>query len=172
LCLEWRADNWERHVTGADLVKRTSPARRRKHPSSPARPVRALLTEGQKLRRRAPCLHRSGGTGHIPNNPPQPTEDPLYCIPATVAFISKLEAADGEMVKIDDLPSGISYFPLFACPKTARYEKQLVRQCTPALVVDELSKLLAKADSLRNGIVRDATRKTSRVSSFWCLEMT
>mgnify|MGYP000458434548 FL=1 len=51
-CLEWRADNWQRSVTGADLAKslhRLLTAET--HPEQPVRvPSTHYLTEGQKMR--------------------------------------------------------------------------------------------------------------------------
>ncbi len=128
LCLEWRPDNWEPRVTGADL---TRSAHRllsaEKHPEQPVRvPSAHYLTEGQKLRSSEHRLVCTSGLlaalATIPNNSYRSLQKTsILHIPATVAFISKLEASDGEMVKINDLPSGVSsYFPLFAWPEDGK----------------------------------------------------
>ena len=122
LCLEWRADNWDRRVTGADLVKSAYKlVATETHPTQPARvPSAHHLTEGQKLRSSeyrlvcTPALLTA--LAAIQNGTHRKLRKAaILHSSTTVAFISKLEGADGQMTKIDDLPAGVStYFPLFA----------------------------------------------------------
>lgn len=114
-CLEWRADNWDRAITGADLAKslhRLLAAET--HPEKPVRvPSAHHMSEGQRLRSSEHRLVCTSGLlaalTDIPNNAHRKLrKTSLLHIPATVAFISQLERSDGEMEKIADLPSGVS----------------------------------------------------------------
>lgn len=169
LCLEWRADNWERHVTGADLARSAHRLlAAEKHPEQPVRvPSAHHLTEGQKLRSSGHRLVCTLGLleilATIPNNSFRSLrKTSVLHIPATVAFISKIEAADGEMVEINDLPSGVSsYFPLFVWPEDGKALRSSSFDSAPLpSSFDELRKLLEQggfpADTV---LTRDADTK-------------
>jgi ThiF family len=170
LCLEWRADNWERHVTGADLARSAHRLlTAEKHPEQPVRvPSAHYLTEGQKLRSSEHRLVCTFGLlevlATIPNNSCRSLrKTSVLHIPATVAFISKLEAASGEMVKIDDLPSGVSsYFPLFVWPEDGKaLRSSSFDNAQPPSSFDELSKLLEQSGfPAETVLIRDADTKS------------
>ena len=154
LCLEWRADNWQPHVTGAELARSAHRLlAAEKHPEQPVRvPSAHHLTEGQKLRSSEHRLVCTSGLlaalATIPDNSYRSLrQTSVLHIPARVAFISKLEAADGEMVKIDDLPSGVSsYFPLFAWSEDGKALRSSSFDSAPLpSSFDELSKLLEQS---------------------------
>lgn len=165
-CLEWRADNWDRSVTGAELAKslhRLLSAET--HPEEPVRvPSAHHISEGQKLRSSKHRLVCTPGLlralAIIPNNTHRNLRTTsLLHIPATVAFISKIEGSGGEMVKIADLPSGVStYFPLFAWPEDGKVlRSSLFDETSLPSSVDELTTLLEKSGfSADNILIRDA----------------
>ena len=168
-CLEWRADNWQRNVTGADLAQslyRLLTAET--HPEQPARvPSAHHLTEGQKLRSSEHRLVCTPGLlaalAIIPDNVHRKLrKTSVLHVPATVAFISKFEAADSEMANIGDLPSGVSsYFPLFAWSEDGKALRSSSFDGTPLpSSFDELSKLLEKSGFASDTVLtRDAETK-------------
>jgi len=169
-CLEWRADNWQRNVTGADLAKslhRLLTAE--KHPEQPVRvPSAHHLTEGQKLRSSEHRLVCTSGLlaalAAIPDNAHRSLRKTsvLHNL-ARVAFISKLEAADGEMVKIHDLPPGVSsYFPLFAWSEDGKALRSSSFDSAPLpSSFNELSKLLEQSGfPAETVLIRDADTRS------------
>ena len=169
LCLQWRADNWERHVTGADLARSAHYLlAAEKHPEQPVRvPSAHFLTEGQKLRSSEHRLVCTSGLlaamATIPNNSYRSLrKTSILHIPATVAFISKIAAADGEMVKINDLPSGVSsYFPLFVWPEDGKALRSSSFDNAPLpSSLDELNKLIEQSGfPAETVLIRDADTK-------------
>lgn len=169
LCLDWRADNWERHVTGADLARSAHHLlAAEKHPEQPVRvPSAHYLTEGQKLRSSEHRLVCTSGLLAALATIPDTSYRSLWKtsvlhIPARVAFIAKLEAAGGEMVKIDDLPSGVSsYFPLFAWSEEGKaLRSSSFDNAQLPSSFDELSKLLERSGfPAETVLIRDADTK-------------
>ncbi len=140
-----------------------------KHPEHPVRvPSAHHLTEGQKLRSSEHRLVCTSGLlaalAAIPNDSYRSLrKTSILHIPATVAFISTIEAADGEMVKIDDLPSGVSpYFPLFAWPEDGKALRSSAFNSAPLpSSFDELSTLLEQSGFLAEAVlIRDASTKS------------
>lgn len=168
-CLEWRADNWQRSVTGADLAQSLYRLLTTEtHPEQPARvPSAHHLTEGQKLRSSEYRLVCTPGLlaalAIMPDHVHRKLrKTSVLHIPATVAFISKLEAADSEMANIDDLPSGVSScFPLFAWSEDGKALRSSSFDGTPLpSSFDELSKLLEKSGFAADTVlIRDAETK-------------
>ncbi|TAN48897.1 MAG: hypothetical protein EPN21_13750 [Methylococcaceae bacterium] len=122
LCLQWRADNWQTHVTGADLVRSAfNLLTTEQHPEQPGVvPSAHCLTEGQTMSGDEYRFVATKGfiqtlLGISPNyNLPIKTHT-LFNLTATVSFISEISIDDSPARTIPDLPSGIStYFPLFA----------------------------------------------------------
>jgi hypothetical protein len=169
LCLEWRADNWQRHITGADLARSAHRLlAAEKHPEQPVRvPSAHQLTEGQKLRSSEHRLVCTSGLlaalATIPNNSYRSLRKvSLLHIPARVAFITNLEAANSEMVKIDDLPSGIcTYLPLFAWAEDGKALRTRLFDSAPLpSTFDELGKLLEQSGfPTETVLIRDADTK-------------
>jgi molybdopterin/thiamine biosynthesis adenylyltransferase len=124
LCLEWRADNWDSRVTGADLVRSAHTLLAiERHPDQPARvPSAHRVTLGQTMRssqHRFVCT--AGGLAAFASLPVsvqrQLRTKTLLHRSATVGFVSQIEMADGSMQDVGDLPSGIvAHLPLFAWP--------------------------------------------------------
>jgi hypothetical protein len=177
-CLEWRADNWQRSVTGADLAKslhRLLTAET--HPEQPVRvPSAHYLTEGQKMRSSEHRLVCTPGLltalAVVPDNSHRSLrKTSLLHAQARVAFISKLAAADGEMAKIDDLPSGVSsYFPLFAWSEDGKALRSSLFDDAPLpSSFDELSKLLEKSGFATDTVLIRDTEAKSIKSQFLLL---
>lgn len=126
LCLQWRADNWQTDVTGANLIQSAFDLlSAEQHPDQPAIvPSAHRLTEGQTMSGEE---YRFVATNAFLQN--------LAAIPlqsrsnlvthtvlnrtATVMFVSEISTADGVTQAITDLPSGIStYLPLFTLTRS------------------------------------------------------
>ena len=122
LCLEWRADNWDSRVTGADLVRSAYKLlATERNPDQPARvPSAHHVTLGQTTRSSLHRLVCTDGMLAALSTLSAPVNlrlrvNTLLHWSTTVAFVSQIETPDGSMQDIGDLPSGIvSYFPLFA----------------------------------------------------------
>lgn len=122
LCLEWRADNWQTHVTGADIVRSAFELlSAEQNPEQPANvPSAHRMTEGQSMRREEHRFVATSGLLHALHVLPQQSRVSLkthtiLSATATVAFVSEISTADSAVQAIADLPTGIStYFPLFA----------------------------------------------------------
>lgn len=122
LCLQWRADNWQPHVTGADLVRSAFELlSTERHPEQPGAVLSAhRVTEGQSMRSEkhrfvaTPGLLAALAILPLQSSSILKTHTLLHKS-ATVAFISEVTIPNSSVQTIKDLPSGIaSYFPLFA----------------------------------------------------------
>jgi ubiquitin-protein ligase len=122
LCLQWRADNWQTHVTGADIVRSAFDLlSAEQNPEQPGIvPSDHRVTEGQAMRSKE---HRFVATSELLQALhvlPQQTMATLRThtilnATATVAFVSEISTADSPVKAVADLPTGISkYLPLFA----------------------------------------------------------
>ncbi len=122
LCLQWRADNWQTHVTGADIVRSTFDLlNTEQHPERPdVVPSAHRLTEGQEMRSEEYRFVATNGFIQALIVLPLQSRSTLKTntvlnLTATVTFVSEISIADSAMQAIPDLPSGISkYLPLFA----------------------------------------------------------
>lgn len=168
-CLEWRADNWQRNVTGADLTESLYRLLNAEtHPVQSARvPSAHHLTEGQKLRCSEHRLVCTPGLLAVLETMPDNVYRKLrntsvLHVTATVVFISKFETTDSEMANINDLPSGVSsYFPLFTWPDDGKALRSSSFDGAPLpSSLDGLSKLLEKSGfSPDTVLTRDAETK-------------
>ena len=123
LCLEWREDNWQSGVTGADLLRSAYKLlSTERHPVQPGRvPSAHRLTEGQELRSSGTyrLVLTSGALSSfaalpIPGSLRLQTAMVFHTGPS-VTFVSQVEGVGGSMVATPDLPAGLtSYAPLFA----------------------------------------------------------
>jgi hypothetical protein len=124
LCLEHRADNWNREITGADLLRSAYKLFfTERHPDKPTEVASAhMSTEGQRLQSSRFRFVCSAALAEKLNSLP---DTGLFSIgartvlhdTATVAFATEIQSqsGDGSMERITDLPAGItSYVPLFA----------------------------------------------------------
>jgi molybdopterin/thiamine biosynthesis adenylyltransferase len=120
LCLEWRADNWESRVTGADLIRSAYKLlSTERNPDQPAEvPSAHEVTQGQQLRTGehrfvcTPELMSMLASCTAPATRRLRTSTILH-ENATVVFVSHFELGNS-MHEIADLPKGISvYGPLF-----------------------------------------------------------
>lgn len=122
LCLQWRADNWQTHVTGVDIVQSAFDLlSTEQHPEQPGVvPSAHRVTEGQSMRSEAHRFVATNGLLHALLVLPQQSKSALKThtmlnATATVTFVSEISAAEDAVQTIADLPTGISmYFPLFA----------------------------------------------------------
>lgn len=122
LCLQWRADNWQTHVTGADIVRNAFELlSTEKHPEQPGVvPSAHRVTEGQSMGSKEHRFVATPALLHALFELPQQSRSMLKMhtilnATATVAFVSQISTADSAVQEITDLPSGISrYLPLFA----------------------------------------------------------
>lgn len=107
LCLEWRPDNWQTHVTGADLIK--SAYKLLSSENKPDQPTTVpsvhYLTLGQELRSSFNrLLLTQGALDHAPEK--CKLEILLsYTDDAFVHFISKAPSKDGSLEFVQGLPS-------------------------------------------------------------------
>jgi molybdopterin/thiamine biosynthesis adenylyltransferase/ubiquitin-protein ligase len=128
LCLEWRADNWNSSVTGADLVRSAHKLLSSEtHPEHPA-PVasahrqtigqeargsdrRFVLTQAMKV---ALAAIPSGATRRL-------KAESLLHSSASVLLVREIESDSGSMDAIGDVPAGArAYFPLCSLTQTGR----------------------------------------------------
>lgn len=121
LCLEWRSDNWQPAVTGADMVRSAFRLlSEENHPEAPREvPSAHRVTIGQELRSRrsrlivTPSLLAS--LRQLPLNAHMRLQ--TVCLAhsrATTYFVRQIGLVDA-LVPVEDLPKGLAdYFPLFA----------------------------------------------------------
>jgi len=111
LCLEWRADNWHPHVTGADIIQSAFDLlSAEQHPAHPAVvPSAHYVTEGQSMRSNNYRFVVTDGLLHALNVLPQNssailTTHTVFNLSATVVFVSEISTDDSAGQKISDLP--------------------------------------------------------------------
>ncbi|MBS1983404.1 MAG: ThiF family adenylyltransferase [Bdellovibrionales bacterium] len=153
LCLEWRADNWNTSVTGADLIRSTYKLLHTEHnPEVPASVQSAhSVTCGQELRSKN---HRFVVTPELRaffEQLPADTVVPLKTnnllhSSTTVAFVSGAEL-NGGSIKITDLPSGLSsYTPLFAWKGVGMaLRSEILEKIGPVASKDDLIREIGRA---------------------------
>ena len=121
LCLQWRADNWQTHVTGADIIRSAFELlSTEQHPEQPGVvPSDHRMTEGQSM---ISAVYRFVVTNGLLNAffalPLQSRSTfKMHSIVSStmmVTFVSEISTGDDSAQMIADLPSGIStYGPLF-----------------------------------------------------------
>lgn len=121
LCLEWRADNWESCITGADLIRSAYKLlATEQHPEQPAEVASVHeLTIGQELRTSENRFVTTGEFVSLVNSSAIPITrrlrtSTIFHNRIAVGFVSRFEQ-DDSMKEISDLPKGISSrSPLFA----------------------------------------------------------
>lgn len=122
LCLEWRADNWQTHVTGADIIKSAFDLlSAENHPvKSVSVPSAHCVTEGQSMRNETNRFVVTNELIQTLLALPQHTKATLKSHTilhntATIGFVSEISTNESSVTTITDLPVGIStYLPLFA----------------------------------------------------------
>ena len=122
LCLEWRADNWDQRVTGADLVRSAYKLLHTEtNPAAPAAvPSAHRLTAGQTARGdsyRLVCTPGllAGLDSLDRSAKAQLRTQTLFHRKVIVAFVSKIGGSEDALHDVADLPAGISsYSPLFS----------------------------------------------------------
>lgn len=133
LCLEYRADNWDPQVTGADLLRSAYKLlATERHPDKPSQVASAhRQTQGQRLQAsgyRLVCTAElSVKLSSLPDvGMFQLSVKETFHETATVVFVSELESvsADGSMEAIADIPAGLTSFgPFFALSGRGRVLK-------------------------------------------------
>lgn len=156
LCLEYRADNWDPGVSGADLLRSAHKLlATERDPDKPSEVASAhRQTQGQRLRASEHRLFCTAELSAKLNVLPavgmfQLSVREALHETATVVFVSELESvnADGSMEAITDVPGGITSFgPFFALGGKGRVLKSKEFD-EPGSVssVDELLALTARA---------------------------
>ena len=125
LCLQWRADNWQTHVTGAEIVRSAYELlHTEQQPDTPGLvPSDHRQTLGQELRGET---HRFVATpallaaiGALPTQAAVPAETCTVAHTLTkVRYVTKVGDGVGP-ASMTDVPEGLStYYPLFAWPGT------------------------------------------------------
>ena len=164
LCLEYRADNWDRQVTGADLLRSAYKLLgTERHPEKPSQVASAhRQTQGQRLQAsgyRLVCtaelsakLSSLPGGGMFRLSVREAFHDT-----ATVVFVSELESVNGNgsMEGIADVPPGITSFgPFFTLSGRGRVLKSEEFD-EPGVVsaVEELLSLASRAGFDRENIL-------------------
>ncbi len=157
LCLQWRADNWQPEVTGADMLRSAYELlSSEKHPEQPRTvPSAHQLTPGQAMRSTrqrfitTPDLIRTWltlplssvtafNTARVYSN--------IKNITSTI-FISEISDADGVRKKVADLPAGItSSLNLFSIRGDGcLFRSDHFKQNVSITSVDELQRALTDA---------------------------
>lgn len=154
LCLQWRADNWQLHVTGADMIRSAFELLNTEcHPEQPGVvPSAHRVTEGQAMRNEKHRFVATPGLlGALEKLPLQSSSilktHTLLHKSATIAFISEVTIPDSSMQTIEDLPSCIaSYFPLFAWKGEGQaFRSDAIPAGVRIVSVDDLMRILAGA---------------------------
>ena len=154
LCLEWRADNWQRSVTGADLVRSLYKLlSTESHPDQPARvPSAHHLTSGQEMRSNNNRLIASPGLftalSLLPSETVVPIRSNTVVHDSTfVCFVSEIADTAGDVFPIGDLPKALSAkFPLFTWAREGFALKSGRFSDTASVnTVDELASIIAEA---------------------------
>ena len=154
LCLQWRADNWQTQITGADIVRSAIELlSTERHPEQPGVvPSAHRETDGQSMRSKE---YRAVATDDLLRSLlalPQQSVTALKTRTilnrtATVAFIIEISTPENAAQKIVDLPSGIStYIPLFALRGEGRvFRSEGIVAGARITSVDELLRTLSES---------------------------
>src|SRR5882672_1887035 len=150
LCLEWRADNWDSRVMGADLVRSAYKLLSTEHnPLEPAEvPSVHELTPGQEVRGSehrfvcTPEFMSMVDSATIQSTPRLQTRTILHKKIA-VSFVSRFEQGDA-IQELADLPKGVtSYGPLFTWRRDGHlFKSDMFDRPTSVASVDELAKVI------------------------------
>ncbi|HQS58366.1 MAG: hypothetical protein B7Y56_09665 [Gallionellales bacterium 35-53-114] len=154
LCLQWRADNWLPHITGAEIVRSAFELlSTEQHPETPGVvPSAHRLTEGQSMRSEEYRFIATNGLLDALFTLPQQSRSTLkthtiFNVTATVAFVSEISTTGSTVQVIPDLPTGISkYSTLFAFKGEGLvFKSEAIVTRTSIASVDDLLKLLCTA---------------------------
>jgi len=154
LCLQWRADNWQNHVTGADIIRSAFELlSTEQHPEQPgAVPSAHCMTEGQSMRSEAYRFVATNMLLHALHALPQQSRSTLktHVIlneTVRVAFVSEISTSDSSVQVIADLPSGISiYLPLFAWKGEGWiFKSDAIGNGASIVSVDDLLRILSES---------------------------
>src|SRR5262245_7783308 len=124
LCLEWRADNWDARITGADVMQSAHRLLAIETDPSESRNVLSAhrITLGQEMRNNDYRFVCTPEIQAASDSLPSGSFLQLHCRSlfhrsATVAFIPRVEIPGAPKREVGDLPSGIkTHFPLFSWP--------------------------------------------------------
>lgn len=164
LCLEYRADNWDRQVTGADLLRSAYKLLwTERNPDKPSEVASAhRQTQGQRLQANGYRLVCTADLSVKLSSLPDTgmfrlSVKEAFHESATVMFVSELESvnADGSMETVADLPTGITSFgPFFTLTGRGRVLKSKeFDEPGSVSTVDELLALASRAGFDREKIL-------------------
>lgn len=172
LCLQWRADNWQPDVTGADMVRSAQELlRTEQHPDLPnAVPSVHRLTTGQTLRgefRRfviTPEILVSWEA--LPMSSRNRLKSAtLYSVGAIVMFTVQVADAQDVLQDVADVPAGVTTsLPLFSLPGEGWiFRSHAFDQWRPAESAEALIQMLAEAGFATDDIlVQESGRYKAR----------
>lgn len=165
LCLQWRADNWQTFVTGADMVRSAYELlSTEQHPEQPGIvPSDHRMTEGQSMSSEVYRFVTTNGLLHaLLALPPQSwttlKTHTILSSKAKVVFVSEISTEDSAVQLIADLPSGIStYLPLFSWTGNGWVFKSEALDTGASIVsVDDLMRVLSGSGfQIDNILVKD-----------------
>lgn len=153
LCLQWRADNWQIHITGADIVQSAFDLlSTEQNPEKPGVvPSDHCMTEGQSMLSEEYRFVATNELIHALIALPVQSRSTLkthtiFNLTAIVTFVSKISTDDSAVQAITDLPSGIStYFPLFASKGDGWvFRSEKIVTGTTVASVDDLLRMLSE----------------------------
>jgi hypothetical protein len=182
LCLEYRADNWDRQVTGADLLRSAYKLLViERHPDKPYQAASAhWQTQGQGLQAsgyRLVCTAElSAKLSSLPTvGMFRLSAKEAFHETATVVFVSELESANGHgsMEGIADVPAGITSFgPFFALSGRGRVLKSKeFDEPGSVSTVDDLLALASRA-GFDSGKILEGFSETIGDSIVWLIGST
>lgn len=124
LCLEWRADNWQTSITGADMIRSAYKLlSTEQHPETPAAVSSAHhLTPGQSMSNAWQRFVATEELLSFLNTRSLQSKTTikvatLFHVSTSVTYVTKITNSEGEECSIPDLPEGVSSsFPLFSLP--------------------------------------------------------
>lgn len=152
LCLQWRADNWRRDVTGADMVRSAFELlSTEQHPELPnAVPSAHQATAGQSMRAEALRFFVTSDLLLTLLALPLSSKAALksatvYNVGVAVTFVSDVADSEGTMRSMPDLPAGVSTsLPLFSLPREGWiFRSETFNHRASIQTFDELIKELA-----------------------------
>jgi hypothetical protein len=164
LCLEYRADNWDPQVTGADLLRSAHKLLvTERHPDKPSQVASAhRQTQGQRLQASGYRLVCTAELSVKLSSLPavgmfRLSVKEAFHETAMVVFVSELESVNGEgsMEGVPDVPAGITSFgPFFALSGRGRVLKSKEFDEPGSIsTVDELLALASRAGFDREKIL-------------------
>jgi molybdopterin/thiamine biosynthesis adenylyltransferase/ubiquitin-protein ligase len=172
LCLEWRADNWQSTITGADIMRSAYKLLTdEKHPERPvAVPSAHRLTAGQIMRSEEGRFISTNGLMELWLAQPSSSSTTFmtakaYGLSAITMFVPKAFDVHGVEHRISDLPNGILDSLRFFASRGEGilYRSDLYDPTKTITSVNELIRVIEELDLPTDGVLaRDAEDNKAR----------